>query len=238
MKTIVLTGSTGGLGRALAEELLHEKESELICMFRNKSKFEEVFQGKEKHIQGYLIKDEDDFSALDELIDTKRLESIVLILNAFSIVPIKRMGDFDPQEIESFVYGNVTRNLLLLNSIVRFCKRKSIGLRIVNLDSGAADFPLTGWSNYCAGKAYMNSILSVISEENPEFQVVSFDPGVMNTDMQSEIRSVKSDVFDQVETFIGYKNENKLREPSKVAKQIRERYISQWTAKCMREKIV
>ena len=238
MKTIVLTGSTGGLGRALAEELLHEKESELICMFRNKSKFEEVFQGKEKHIQGYLIKDEDDFSALDELIDTKRLESIVLILNAFSIVPIKRMGDFDPQEIERFVYGNVTRNLLLLNSIVRFCKRKSIGLRIVNLDSGAADFPLTGWSNYCAGKAYMNSILSVISAENPEFQVVSFDPGVMNTDMQSEIRSVKSDVFDQVETFIGYKNENKLCEPSKAAKQIRERYISKWTAKCMREKIV
>lgn len=238
MKTIVLTGSTGGLGRDLAEELLNEKESELICMYRNKSKFEDVFHGKEKRIQGYLIKAEDDFSALEELMNSKNMESVILILNAFSIVPIKRIGDFNAREIEGFVYGNVTRNLLLLNSIVGVCKRKSIGLRIVNLDSGAADFPLTGWSNYCAGKAYMNSILSVILAENPEFQVVSFDPGVMNTDMQSEIRSVKSDVFDKVETFIEYKKENKLHEPSYVAKQIRERYISQWTAKSMREKIV
>lgn len=233
-----MTGSTGGLGRALAKELLDEKESQLICTYRNKSKFEEAFLKYEGRIQGYLIQERDNFSGLVGLIDCERTERVVLILNAFSIVPIRRVGDFKSEEIESYVYGNVTRNILLLNEVVRLCNQHSLHLRIVNLDSGAADFPLTGWGNYCAGKAYMNSIMSVIQAENPEFQLVSFDPGVMNTEMQAEIRSVKSDVFDQVDAFIGYKNENKLHEPSNVARQIRERYISDWTAKCMREKII
>ncbi len=238
MKAIVLTGSTGGLGQSLVEVLVNEKDSELICLYRNKPKFEEVFLNKGKQIKGYFIKEKDDFSSLEELIDSKKFESVVLILNAFSIVPIKRVGEFSPEEIVDFVYGNVTSNILLLNKFVKHCKQYCQNLRIINLDSGAADFPLTGWSNYCAGKAYMNSFISVVLAENPEFQIVSFDPGVMNTDMQAEIRAVTKNVFDQVETFVGYKNDNKLHEPLEVAKQIKERYISQWTAKCLREKII
>lgn len=236
MKAIILTGSTGGLGKALTDVLVGEKDTELICLYRNQMKYEYLYQDKKELIRGYLIKEKDDFSGLSEFINPGRFESVVLILNAFSISPIKRVGDFCSGEIEEFIYGNLTRNVMLMNFVVNICKKHSLGLRIINLDSGAADFPLTGWGNYCAAKAYMNSFLSVIVAENPDFQVVSFDPGVINTNMQAEIRATDKAVFDQVDTFISYKNESKLHEPANVARKIKERYVSDWTTKSMREK--
>ena len=237
MKSIIMTGSTGGLGRTLGEILLDQPESVFIYLYRNKTKYEEIYKDFLHIIKGYELEKSGDFSDLAELLDKNQTESVVLILNACSIVPIKRVGDYKIDEIEEFVYGNLTRNLLLLNTVVKYCKQNSIGLRIIHLDSGAADFPLTGWANYCATKAYMNSFLSVVSAENPEFQIVSCDPGVMNTDMQAEIRAADKTVFDQVDTFIGYKKDNKLNDPRYVAKQIKERYICDWTTKNMREKI-
>ena len=236
MRGIILTGATGGLGKALADVIVGERDTQLICLYRNQRKYEELFPYKTENMQGYFIKKEDDFSGLRELVNPGRFDSLILILNAFSISPIKRVGDFEPKEIEEFLYGNLTRNVLLLNLVVQICKEHSINLRIINLDSGAADFPLTGWGNYCAGKAYMNSFLSVVAEENPGFQIVSFDPGVINTNMQAGIRATDKAVFDKVDIFISYQEENKLREPMEVAEKIKERYVNAWMAESMREK--
>lgn len=237
MKAVVLSGATGGLGKALVSVLAGRENFDLIGLYRNKGKFEELSRVIAPPIEGYWIEENEDFSLLGKRIISKEYESIILILNAFSIMPIKCIGDFSTSDVMGFVYGNITRNILLLNRVVGICKRFSRKLRVINLDSGAADYPLTGWSNYCAGKAYINAFLAVAAAENPEFQFVSFDPGVMDTGMQEIIRSVNKEVFSQVETFIGYKNNNVLRNPLDVAKQIDERYISQWLAQHLREKI-
>lgn len=238
MKAIVLTGATGGLGQSLAEILADEADTQLICLYRNPSKFDRLFREYKGCFMGYHVREDDSFEELTEHLNSDGLDQVILVLNAFSIVPIKRVGDFLPEEVEAFIHGNLTGNILLLNRIIGHCKRHAMRLRVIHIDSGAADRPLTGWSNYCAGKAYMNAFLSVVSAENPAFEIVSFDPGIMDTGMQAEIRAVKSEVFDQVDAFIGYKEENKLRAPSVVAKQIKERYITQWTAGRFREKIV
>lgn len=235
MRGIILTGATGGLGKALADVLVTEKDTELICLYRNQRKFEELFPNTKENMQGYMIKKDDDFTGLDEFVNPAKYESLILILNAFSISPIKRVGDFEPKEIEEFLYGNLTRNVMLLNWVVRISKKHSLNLRIINVDSGAADFPLTGWGNYCAAKAYMNSFLSVVAEENPQFQIVSFDPGVMDTKMQAEIRAADKTVFDKVDTFIGYQQDKRLHDPMEVAEKMKERYVDAWTAKSMRE---
>lgn len=236
MRTIILTGSTGGLGRALVEVLAGEEDSKLICLYRNQKKYEDLLSNK-NYIQGYPIKQNDDFADLFENDAIGKSSDIILILNAFSITPIKKIGDYSSVEVENFIYGNITGNVLILNTVVKHCKEHNKSLRIINLDSGAADFPLNGWGNYCAAKAYINSFISVIAAENPEFQIVSFDPGVMNTDMQAEIRAADKTVFNQVDTFIKYKEDNILREPLEVAKQIKERYVISWTAMDIREKM-
>lgn len=236
MTRVVLTGATGGLGHSLAMRLFDKSDIELVCLYRNKSKFENLYKDCENFPMGYLVKKEDDFSDLIDLLEMKELSPIVLILNAFSLEPIKKMGNFTTKEIESVIYGNLTRNFLLLNAVISFCKKHSNPLRIINLDSGAADFPLMGWSNYCAAKAYMKSLMEVIAVENPTYQIVSFDPGVMDTHMQEVIRETDHTVFDKVETFIKYKKDHELNNPDDVAKKIIDRYVINWRAKELREK--
>ena len=236
MKKILLTGATGGLGRCIANEVIDAKIGDLLCIYRNQEKFDKIFRENSHKMEKYLLAQEDDFSDLIKMIDAVKCDGIILILNAFSILPIKRIGSLSTNEILQAISCNITQNFLLLNKAVGFCQKNSISLEIINIDSGAADFPLTGWGNYCASKAFMNSMLSVIALENPDYRIVSFDPGVMDTDMQAAIRSVDEETFDQVETFIGYKTEGRLNTPYDVAKQIRERYLCDWLAKNMREK--
>lgn len=235
MRTIVLTGATGGLGRCLADDILADRQDRLICVYRNQAKFDALFSPCQGIVHSYLLKKRDEFADLTDILKRFETNSVLLILTACSIVPIKRVGDFLPEEIVDVTYGNVTQNVLLLNRTVAFCKEHRKKLRVIHIDSGAADRPLKGWANYCAAKAYMNAMLSVIQEENPDYQVVSFDPGVVDTGMQESIRSTSEIVFDQVGTFIGYQEKGVLRRPQDVAKQIMDRYVHHWVAEQLRE---
>lgn len=236
MKTIILTGSTGGLGSVLAKKIIEKRCGRLICFYRNEEKFQNIFGDCKKNIYAYKTTQKDEYKELESLIPEDETDEIVLIINAFSIEPIKLIGEYSYDDIDQMIDGNIRQNVVLINEIVHICKKHTYKLRIINLDSGAADFPLSGWGNYCASKAYMNAFLSVLSLENQEYKVVSYDPGVMDTDMQRKIRETDQRVFDQVEKFIAYKENHQLSAPSAVAEQLIERYISDWTASTAREK--
>ena len=240
MRKIILTGATGGVGFQLAKKIISSEIGKLYCVYRNKQKYEDMFDKGGLFPEGYLLENKDDFSGLISLLDAdeQRAENIVLILNAFSIIPIASIGTFATEEIEEMIYGNITRNVLILNRVVEYCKKQSIRLRVINLDSGAADHPLTGWANYCASKAYMNVFLSALALENPDYEIVSFDPGVVDTEMQAQIRSTDKSVFNRVNTFIKYKELGVLKKPEDIADQIIERYILNRDSKSMREKAI
>lgn len=240
MRKIILTGATGGVGFQLAKKIISSDIGKLYCVYRNKQKYEDMFDKEGLFPEGYLLEYKDDFSGLINLIDGDEqwAENIVLILNAFSIIPIASIGTFATEEIEEMIYGDITRNVLILNCIVEYCKKHNIGLRIINMDSGAADHPLTGWANYCASKAYLDSFLSVLAIENPDYEIVSFDPGVVDTDMQAKIRNTDKNIFNKVDTFIEYKERGVLRKPEDIADQIIDRYLLNWNPQSMREKAV
>ena len=235
-QVIILTGATGGLGSILAKRMLKECDGELICIYRNEHKFHSIYKKIEENIISYKTYDKDDYKELLKIVDSLDSEEIVLVLNAFSIVPIKRIGEFTYKEIQQMVNGNIIQNITLINCICTYCKKHIHKLRIINIDSGAADFPLTGWVNYCAAKAYINVFLSVVLHENPEFKVVSYDPGVMDTPMQNQIRETDRNIFSEVDRFISYKTEGKLISPEITAEELIKNYIVNWKAETLREK--
>ncbi len=60
---------------------------------------------------------------------------------------------------------------------------------IVNLSSGAASVPLAGWSAYCAAKAGLAMLTRCTHvEHGRRLRVYGARPGVVDTDMQAEIR--------------------------------------------------
>ena len=60
--------------------------------------------------------------------------------------------------------------------------------RIVLTSSGAAVSAFKGWGLYGASKAAMNHLALTLGVEEPNVTTVSIDPGVVDTEMQREIR--------------------------------------------------
>ena len=64
----------------------------------------------------------------------------------------------------------------------------------------------------------------IADDEHKNIEVVNFDPGVMNTNMQQQIRNSK---FNDVDVFKSYKSKNILKDTKDVAFEIYERYIKE-----------
>jgi NAD(P)-dependent dehydrogenase (short-subunit alcohol dehydrogenase family) len=60
---------------------------------------------------------------------------------------------------------------------------------VVNISSGAAGHAMEGWSAYCCSKAGLAMLTQVIAHEHANIRAYGFRPGVVDTDMQSQIRA-------------------------------------------------
>ena len=66
--------------------------------------------------------------------------------------------------------------------------------------------------------------------------MVSFDPGVMDTAMQRQIRETDPHIFNEVERFVAYKTNGNLIDPEIIANELIKNYITHWKAETLREK--
>lgn len=62
--------------------------------------------------------------------------------------------------------------------------------RIIFTSSGAAMNAYTGWGAYGASKAALNHLALTLGAEEPGVTTISIRPGVVDTDMQRDIREV------------------------------------------------
>lgn len=92
--------------------------------------------------------------------------------------------------------------------------RESQG-RIIFTSSGAAVGAYTGWGAYGASKAVLNHLALTLTAEEPNVTAVSIRPGVVDTEMQREIREVHNTAMDEkdAEKFAGLKSGDKLLKP-------------------------
>lgn len=74
--------------------------------------------------------------------------------------------------------------------------RKSKGC-IILTSSGASVHAYSTWGAYGASKAALNSLCRTIAVEEPDVTALSVAPGVVDTDMQKEVRDVHSSLMDE-----------------------------------------
>jgi len=152
---------------------------------------------------------------------------VKLILNSFTINPLKRVIDLTPNDVTTNITTNLTSQIKLVVAFTSASKKQGFRPRIININSGAAEKALNGWSLYSGAKAYLNMFLRTLCQEE-NVDVVSYDPGVVDTEMQEVIRSADKKVFDKVDMFIDYKNSDVLLDPADVAHDIFHRFILDW----------
>jgi benzil reductase ((S)-benzoin forming) len=220
MKTLlILTGHTKGLGHAVLDKFLSLKEVQILALSRTSLEMDH-------HSITEIALDLSDLDALEaqlpKLFPKDTFDRYVLINNAGWIGEVKPVGKLNPKGIQRVMNLNLVAPMILTDAFVK-AYGAAQGQKIVcNISSGAAHKPLSGWGEYCTSKAGLAMFSQVANEELKSlgFRVFSLAPGIVDTEMQSEIRSANEQDFPALERFVGYKSGGMLSTPEQVASKI------------------
>lgn len=95
---------------------------------------------------------------------------------------------------------------------------------IINISSGAAQRAIKGWSAYCASKSALDMFSMTLQEELNHYKknivVKSIAPGVVDTNMQTNIREAKSENFPDSQNFHELYETNQLDNPEHTAAKL------------------
>lgn len=230
MKYYIITGTSRGFGEAISKKLIN-KGNHLFCISRNEnSKLINLANNNGVPLE-YICFDLLDVNRIRVMmesifsqINSEEVESIVLINNAGTVTPIKPIELCSDAEIIDNIQLNLTAPILLTSSFISLASSIKTDKRIINISSGAGKKPYFGWSNYCSAKAGLDLFTRCVGVEqkNKDFPVksISFAPGTINTEMQSEIRATKKEYFKDLERFISLKEEGKLLSPDEVSEYV------------------
>ena len=113
-----------------------------------------------------------------------------MINNAGVIEPIADIADGDPAAWARGIQINLVGPYNMIRAVLPAMLAAGAGT-IVNVSSGAADWPLEGWSAYCAAKAGLAMLSRSIALEAAASGVRVFDfrPGTCDTEMQAAVRA-------------------------------------------------
>lgn len=137
-------------------------------------------------------------------------DTILLVNNAGTVQPVGPLQDQDPLQVLRSVTLNVAAPLALATAVVEV--RGAAACRILHISSGAGRSAIPGWSVYCATKAALDRYAeAVMLDGDDSVRCVSLAPGVIDTDMQGEIRSATPEQFPMLERFITMKEEGGLQ---------------------------
>ncbi len=217
MNYFYITGTSRGIGKAITEELLKSKDNFVYGMSRNS-------MIEHKNYEHITI----DFNDLDqtrnfEFKQHKDAGKLVLINNAGVLGHVTQVGNLETDEIIQSYNINLISPSILTNNFIHTYKESPAEKMVINVSSGAARHTISSWSTYCSTKSGLEMFARVIMEEQKEMgenpvKVFSIAPGVVDTEMQDEIREVEPENFSELDRFIQLKKEGKLEDPQLVGR--------------------
>ena len=223
-RTFLVTGASKGIGLAIAKALARDG-IQVILLARQSDKLEAACE-EVKSISSSsfsvacdLASSESIDSTIQELQTIDSIEGIVH--NAGTIIPIRSMFDAENKAWERNIQVNITGVQRLTKGLYSKMK-ESTHCRVTTISSGAALRPLHSWSAYCISKAGLDMWSRCLAEEGEKDGITSIAiaPGIVDTDMQQQIRSSNVGDFPLVESFVGYHRDGQLTNPDDVARKL------------------
>ncbi|GAB3553147.1 SDR family oxidoreductase [Noviherbaspirillum agri] len=219
----ILTGHSRGLGAAIAEELLSRQIPVLALARTRNAELAQRFPATLTQIELDLA----DSHALAQWLAEDTLSkslagcrTALLINNAGIVQPV---GPLDMQDVGTIARA-VTLNVaapMMLASAVTAATPEASDRRILHVSSGAGRSPYPGWSVYCATKAAMDQHARAVALDTTHaLRICSLAPGIIDTDMQAEIRATSLQQFPLREKFDTLKRNGELVSPQSCAKRL------------------
>lgn len=216
-RLIIITGASRGLGAALAEQLL-QPGVVMLCLSRQQhptlAQQAATLGAQVEHWPRDLA---DSVAVADELehwlrgFDARRFDRAELINNAGVIPTLGPADGSSNAELSAALRVGLEAAVLLTASFLRASATWRAERRVLNISSGLGRHAMAGSAVYCGVKAGMDHFSRAVAldEAHRESQgggyrtarIVSLAPGVVDTDMQVQLRSAEPDGFPSRDKF-------------------------------------
>ncbi|WP_188456571.1 (S)-benzoin forming benzil reductase [Virgibacillus oceani] len=226
MNYAVVTGVSRGLGESIAKLFLELGINVVGVSRQRNKKLAEIAEQNNVTFQHFRcdLGNSDNIESIAEQI-LKQIfvyepSALYVVNNAASLGPIDQSMHINSSELIRHVNVNTIAPMVFTNLFLKKAHELEIPMVGVTVTSGAANRPIYGWSAYCSTKASINMYTQTAALEQDVLKtgskVIAFNPGVMDTAMQEEIRSSSYEEFKDVDKYKNFKKSNLLKDTDAV----------------------
>ncbi|OIQ68891.1 benzil reductase ((S)-benzoin forming) [mine drainage metagenome] len=152
------------------------------------------------------------------------MNSATLINNAAVMPQIAPLRACDLDELTNALRVGLEAALILTSSFLANTRQWSVTRRILNISSGLGRHAMASQSAYCASKAGLDHFTRCLALDEAlavnGARVCSLAPGVIDTDMQAQLRTAPPEHFPDQTRFSRLKQSNQLASASDTADRV------------------
>lgn len=213
----IVTGASRGIGHAVATQLEQRGHTVVRMARSNPNELDNLTECD--------VTSERAAELLKDVLKTyEGSEAYTLINNAGIVEPIGVMGLVENDVIARAIEVNVTAPIQLANTFIQQLQNVKATKRIMNISSGAGRKTYDGWGVYGTTKAAIDHFSRIVFDEQKKMtqpiDIVAIAPGIIDTDMQTVIRSSSAESFPPLQRFLDYKEEGTLATPEETAERL------------------
>jgi len=221
-RLFIVTGASRGLGRAIAEQLLQPGHVVLGLSRQNPPAPPGLEQWAcdladplpvAARLQAWL-----------EGLDGGWFASAAVVNNAALLAEPRPLRDADPASLSASVRVGLEAPLLLTAAFLRATGAWRADKRVLHISSGLGRRAMAAQGPYCAVKAGLDHLARAQALEEALHdhgaKVVSLAPGIIDTDMQVQLRAADPHAFPDHGAFVQMKAGGRLDSPAAAAAKV------------------
>ena len=228
----IITGASRGLGLAIAKQLLAQGHRVLTIQRTPNAGLPKLASHAPEMLEQWSVDLTSPLKVAEQLqqwvagLPRSSISSLNLINNAAMLVEPGPLASADFTTISHAMRAGLEAPVLLSaaflgasNDLASEKPRK-----ILNISSGLGRTAMAGSAVYCATKAGMDHVsrsLALEAAQQPNgARIISLAPGVIDTDMQVQLRGADPSVFPDQQRFAGLKSGGLLDTPESAAAKV------------------
>jgi NAD(P)-dependent dehydrogenase (short-subunit alcohol dehydrogenase family) len=223
-KTVILTGASMGIGRALALELVKDGAS-VVLNARGEDKLRQVAQecrdagGTAEYVAGDASETTTAKALVAKALDVRGSGELAGFIHAAGVLrPGPALWELSAQDFREVIDASVTGAFQLVKATVPVMRQRGSGLAVF-FGSGAASIAQPGIAAYCIAKAAEEHLMRQLAAEAPEIATFAYQPYIVETRMQEQARSAEGESAEELRPkFREWKEKDELITPEQAAK--------------------
>jgi len=219
-RLFIVTGASRGMGAAIAGQLLARADCTLLGISRRANETLAAKAAVGAVCEQWTMDLADPVAVASRLQawleghDGREFSAARLINNAGVLTRIGALEHCTSEELSTAIRAGLEAPLLLTAAFLRATANWPSDRRVLNISSGLGRRAMAGQATYCAAKAGMDHLSRAVALDQAGLargaKIVSLAPGVIDTDMQAQLRSADGEGFPDQANFVRLKESGQL----------------------------